>query len=41
MYICVIIRQEQKIQVPCKRNDMPDTFKGLRANNSLVKSNNI
>ena len=30
MYICVILRQGQKIQVPCERNITSVTLKGLK-----------
>ena len=41
MYICVILQQEQKLQVPCKRNISPDTFRELGVNNLLAKSGNM
>ena len=33
MYICVILRQEQKILVPCERNITSDTLKGFSEEN--------
>ena len=30
MFICVILRQGQKVLVPCKHNIASDTLKGLR-----------
>ena len=32
MYICVILRQGQKLLVPCERNITSDTLKGLTIN---------
>ena len=37
----VILQQEQKLQVPCKRNISPDTFRELGVNNLLAKSVNM
>ena len=35
MYICVMLHQAQKMLVPCERNIMSDTIKGLTTLNSL------
>ena len=37
MYICVILRQGQKILAPCERNITSDTLKGLK----VIYWNNI